>query len=144
MKIRHLVLSALIAGGAAMAMPQNANAGGINVSINTGGYNPPCQSYTRTFIDGYGYSRKADGVACLQPNGAWVTVSENFRPVSYVYPERVVYRDVPIYTPPSAIIISQPRWRDNGWHNGWRRDRDWNHRDRDGDHDRDHDHDHRR
>jgi hypothetical protein len=134
MRLRAFLLTALAAGGLIAAAPQTASAR-TYITINTG---TQCQDFRRSFIDNRGYERVSYGTACQQPNGAWMVTSENVVPL--VRTQRVVYRDVPIYAPPSAIIVSDPyRYgyprHGYGYHRDWDHDHDrwdhWDHRDHD-------------
>lgn len=130
--IKSLALGAVTAGALVAVMPQ-AEAARVIVGINNGYVQPvqQCDGYTRTFIDGYGYQRTAQGTACLQPNGEWAVVSETLLPMqSPRYPGQVVYRDVPSYYVRPTVIYYNDRnahWNhnhdngrhDNGRHNGW-------------------------
>ncbi|MDB5491320.1 MAG: hypothetical protein JWO78_1169 [Micavibrio sp.] len=125
---KTLGLAAMTAGAVFAAMPR-AEARVI-VNINNGYPVQQCDGYTRTYIDGYGYQRTAQGTACLQPNGEWVVVWETLLPVyNTAYIDRTYYRDVPSYYVRPSVIYYNDRnthWsrndrhdrHDNGRHNG--------------------------
>ena len=127
MTFRGFLLTALAVGGIVAVAPQEAEAR-TYVTITTGSQ---CQDFRRSFIDGSGFERVSYGTACQQPNGTWLVTSENLMPLQ---PSRVVYKNVPIYAPPSSIIISQPYpyYRDHHRHDYHDRDR-WDRHDHDRD-----------
>jgi hypothetical protein len=120
MRVRAFILTALAAGGLIAAAPQAASAR-TYITINNGAQ---CQDFRRNFIDGRGYERVSYGTACQQSNGTWIVMSENVVPLNRS--QRVVYRDVPIYAPPSAIMVTDPYYYGRPHHNHYHHN-DWDH-----------------